>query len=62
MWVMENPNTILYYVEHVPMDMNLPSQDETPFTLGSQTPWQTEMMKKFGYKSSVSFDVTFGTN
>jgi len=38
MWVMENPNSVLYYVEHALMDMNLPSQDDTPFTLGIQTP------------------------
>jgi hypothetical protein len=39
MWVMENPISIFYYVEHAPMDLNLPSQDDTPFTLGIQTTW-----------------------
>jgi len=43
---MENPNSVFYHVEHAPMDMNLPSQDDTPFTLGIQTPQQTKMMKK----------------
>jgi len=38
MWVMENPNSVFYHLEHAPMDMNLPSQDDTPFTLGIQTP------------------------
>jgi hypothetical protein len=38
MWVMENLNSIFYYVEHAPMDLNLPSQDDTPFTFGIQTP------------------------
>jgi hypothetical protein len=38
MWVMENLNAIFYYVEHAPMDLNLPNQDDIPFTLGIQTP------------------------
>jgi hypothetical protein len=59
---MANLNSIFYYVEHAPMDMNLPSQDDTPFTLGIQTLWQTKTMKKYGHNSSVSFDATFGTN
>jgi hypothetical protein len=59
---MESPNSIFYYVEHAPMDLNLPSQDDTPFTFGIQTPWQAKMMTKFGHKSWISFDATFGTN
>jgi hypothetical protein len=31
-------NFVFYYVEHAPMDMNLPSQDGTPFTLASKPP------------------------
>jgi hypothetical protein len=41
-WDMENPNSIFYYVEHAPMYLNLPSQDDTPFTFGIQTPWQAK--------------------
>jgi hypothetical protein len=44
------------------MDLNLPSQDDTPFTFGIQTLWQAKMMIKFGHKSSISFDATFSTN
>ncbi len=47
---------------HAPMDLNLPNQDDTPFTFGIQTLWQAKMMTKFGHKSSISFDVTFNTN
>jgi hypothetical protein len=39
MWVLENPNSVFYYVQHAPLDFNLPNQDDTPFTLGIQTPW-----------------------
>jgi hypothetical protein len=39
MWVMENPNSNFYYVEHAPMDLNFPSQNDTQFTLGIQTLW-----------------------
>jgi hypothetical protein len=42
---MENLNSVFYYVEHAPMDMNLPSQDDTPFTFGIQMPKQAEMWK-----------------
>jgi hypothetical protein len=62
MWVMENPNSVFYNVEHAPMDLNLPRQDDTSFTLGIQTPWHVEMIANFGHKSLASFDATFGTN
>jgi hypothetical protein len=39
MWVLENPNSIFYYVQHAFLDLNLLNQDDTPFTLGIQTPW-----------------------
>ncbi len=47
---------------HAPMDLNLPNQNDTPFTFGIQTLWQAKMMTKFGHKSSISFDATFNTN
>ncbi len=62
MWVLENPNSIFFYVQHAPMDLNSQTQDDTPFTLGIQTPWQLEIMQKFGHGSAISFDATFGTN
>jgi len=36
---MENPKLVFYYVEHVLMDLNCTSQDDTTFSLGIQTPW-----------------------
>ncbi len=34
MWFLKNHNSILYDVQHDPLDLNLPTQDDTPFTLG----------------------------
>jgi len=48
MWVLENPDSIFFYVQHAPTDLNSQTQDDTPFTLGIQTPWQLEIMQKFG--------------
>jgi hypothetical protein len=38
MWVLENHDSVFYYVEHAPLDLNLLNQDDTPFTFGIQTP------------------------
>jgi hypothetical protein len=62
MWVLKNPNSVFFYVQHAPMDLNSQTQDDTPFTLGIQTPWQLEIIQKFGHGNVVSFDATFGTN
>ncbi len=62
MWVLENPNSIFYYVEHAPLDLNIPIQDNTPFTLGIQIAWQCEMMSKYGQGNVIAFDTTFVTN
>jgi predicted cupin superfamily sugar epimerase len=39
MWVLENIDSIFYYVQHAPLDLNLQTQDDTPFKLGIQTSW-----------------------
>jgi hypothetical protein len=62
MSLLKNPNSIFFYVQHAPMDLNSQTQDDTPFTLGIQTPWQLEIMQKFGHGSAISFDATFGIN
>jgi hypothetical protein len=62
MWVLENLELVLFYLEHAPLDFNLLKQDETPFTSRIETTWQSEMMAKFGCGSCFSFDATFGTN
>ena len=33
-----------------------------PFILGIQTPWQNEMMLKYGYNGAIAMDATSGTN
>jgi len=53
MWVLENPNSIFFYVQHAPMDLNSQTQDDTLFTLGIQTPWQLEIMQKFGHGNAI---------
>jgi len=60
MWVLEDLDSVFFYVEHAPMDINSQTQDDTPFTLGIQTPWQLEVMQKFGHGNVVFFDATFG--
>jgi hypothetical protein len=62
MWVLKNLDSIFYYVEHAHLNLNIPNQDDTPFTLGIQTTWQCEMMSKYGQGSVIAFDTTFGTN
>jgi hypothetical protein len=44
------------------LDLNLLNQDDTPFIVGIQTPWEFEMMEKFGDHNLISFDATFGTS
>jgi len=39
MWVLENLNSIFYYVQHALLDLNLLNQGDTPFTLEIQIPW-----------------------
>jgi hypothetical protein len=62
MWVLKNLDSIFYYVKHAPLDLNIPIQDDTPFTLGIQTAWQCEIMSKYGQWSAIAFKRTFGTN
>ncbi len=50
-----------YYVQQAPLDMDLSNQDDTPFTLGIQTPCQFEMMEFFGDQNSISIYATFET-
>ncbi len=58
MWVLKNLHSIFNYVQHAPLDLNLPIEDDTLFMLGIQI----EMMKKCGHHNSISFNATFNTN
>ncbi len=57
-----NSYSIFYYVKHAPLNLNIPNQDDTPFTLGIQIVWQCGMMLKCGHGNAIAFDTTFGTN
>jgi hypothetical protein len=48
MWVLENLDSVFFYVQHPPMDLNSRTQDDTLFTLGIQTPWQLEILQNLG--------------
>jgi predicted cupin superfamily sugar epimerase len=39
MWLLENIDLVFYYVQHATLDLNLHTQDDTPFKLGIQTSW-----------------------
>jgi hypothetical protein len=39
MWILNFFDSIFFYFQHAPMDLNSQTQDDTPFTLGIQTPW-----------------------
>jgi hypothetical protein len=53
--VSKDHNSIFYYVQHDPLDLNLPTQDDKPFTLGIQTSWHLEIMQKFRHGNSIFF-------
>jgi hypothetical protein len=59
MWVLKNFDSVFYYVEHVPWNLNIPNQDDTPFTLEIQIVWQCEMMSKHGQGNAIAFDITW---
>jgi hypothetical protein len=61
-WVQQNTNLKFYYQKNrVEVDGGLSNQN-MPFTLGIQTPWQREMMIERGHQGGVKVDATFGTN
>jgi hypothetical protein len=62
MWVQQNTNLVFYYQgTRVEVDGGLTRQN-MPFTLGTQTPLQKEMMIKHGHQRGVVVDATFVTN
>ena len=66
MWKEENHENVFHYHEFGNFNLNDPAptaeQEEAPFCLGIQTPWQLEMMLKYGHKRQIAMDATFGTN
>jgi hypothetical protein len=63
MWTQRNPQDWFYYKQTTIEEVLGPlTGDNMPFTLGIQTPWQKEMMLKYGHGGGISMDATFGTN
>ncbi|KAH7566081.1 hypothetical protein JRO89_XS08G0081500 [Xanthoceras sorbifolium] len=51
MWVERNKKSIFFYQD---------SSDTNPFILGIQTEWQLQQMIRFGHRSLIAADSTFG--
>jgi hypothetical protein len=62
MWAEENIDAVFFFQEHDSIDLNEEPRPECTYTLGIQTSWQLKVMAKFGDRSGLSFDATFGTN
>ena len=62
MWVESNTDSVFYYKETGKVGPGSLHPENVPFVLGIQTPWQSEMMLKFGHNSRVAIDATFGTS
>ncbi len=61
-WVQQNTNSMFYYQEtRVEVDGGFIGQNMF-LTLGTQTPWQREMMIEYGHQGRVIVDATFATN
>ena len=66
MWKEENEESVFHYHEFGNINLNeaapLATEEETPFCLGIQTPWQLDMMLRYGHHRQIAMDATFGTN
>ena len=63
MWKEEYEDNVFHYHEFGNLDLNktIPplDEEETPFCLAIQTPWQLEIMLQYGYKKQNTMDATF---
>jgi hypothetical protein len=64
MWKDENLDFVFYFTNYGLVDLNhlTTKQDEMSFRPGIQTPWQSEMILKFGNRGLIAMDTTFDTN
>ena len=66
MWEEENEDIVYHYHEFGDLDLNEatppPDENEAPFCLAIQTPWQLGIMLQYGHKRQITMDATFGTN
>ena len=61
-WVVSNTESVFYFKETRKVGPGSLHAENVPFIIGIQTPWQKEMMLKFGHNSRVAIDATFGTS
>ena len=61
-WVESNTDSVFYYRETRKVGLGSLHAENVPFVIGIQTPWQSQMMLKFGHNSRVAIDATFGTS
>ena len=66
MWKEENEDNVFHYHEFGNLNINEaappPDEEEASFCLAIQTPWQLEIMLRYGHKMQITMDATFGTN
>ena len=66
MWKEENEDNVFHYHEFRSLDLNEatlpPDEQEASFCLAIQTPWQLEIILRYGHKRQIAINVTFGTN
>jgi hypothetical protein len=62
MWVEENTDAVFFFQEHESIDLNEAPREECTYILGIQCKRQLQVMAKYGDRSGLSFDATFGTN
>jgi hypothetical protein len=62
MWAEENPDSVFFFQQHESIDLTEAPWPVCTYTLGIQTDWQLQVMAKYGDRSAVLFDATFGTN
>ena len=59
LWVRSHPEQVLLYQE---FQKAAGDEEDHPFILCIQHPWQLDMMRQHGHQDLLSFDATFGTN
>lgn len=66
MWKKESEDNVFHYHEFENIDLNEaappPDEEETPFFLTIQTPWQLKMIMEYGHKRQIAMDATYETN
>ncbi len=56
-WAFNHPDDVFYF-----QDTSEDNEIHVPFTIGMQTPSQSQAMVSLGDNGAISMDATFGTN